>query len=86
MVIIGIDPHPDSHTAAALDDNGKVLGQLVVLNDAVGLERLGAWMESYEVSKVAIEGANNPFARKFSTQLVHKGYQLLDISPSLTSQ
>ena len=86
MVIIGIDPHPGSHTAAALDENGKVLGHLTVSNDKAGLKKLGSWLGSYEVETCAVEGANNPFARALSSLLLQAPYRLVDISPSLTSQ
>jgi hypothetical protein len=38
MVIIGIDPHPESHTAVALDQNGKRLGHLTISNCPEGLQ------------------------------------------------
>lgn len=86
MVIIGIDPHPKSHTAAALDSQGKVLGHCTVENTAAGLTTLGKWLGCYEVERCAIEGANNPFARGLSQSLLEQGYRLIDVSPSLTSQ
>lgn len=86
MVIIGIDPHPGSHTAAALDSQGKVLGHCTVENTAAGLTTLGKWLGCYEVERCAIEGANNPFARALSQGLLGRGYKLVDVSPGLTSQ
>jgi hypothetical protein len=32
MVIIGLDSHPNSHTACALDANGAILSELRVEN------------------------------------------------------
>lgn len=86
MVIIGIDPHPGSHTAVALDSQGKVLGQLVLNNDALGFQALQRWLGGYAVEVCAVEGANNPFARALSQGLLGQGYKLVDISPGLTSQ
>ena len=37
MVTIGLDPHPNSHTVAALDEKGTTLASLTVTNDAEGL-------------------------------------------------
>jgi transposase len=85
MVIIGIDPHPGSHTAVALDMNGKLLGQMRVANHAEGLEVLSAWLKGYRVEVCAVEGANNPFARALSRSLL-KRHKLVDVHPSLTSQ
>lgn len=86
MVIIGVDPHPDSHTAAALDKTGKVLGHVTVQNDEVGLAQLLLWSKNYEIKDCAVEGANNPFARSLSETLLKQGYSVVNVSPSLTSQ
>lgn len=86
MVIIGVDPHPQSHTAAALDKQGKVLGHFTLNNDAAGLGALQSWLSGYTVVKCAIEGANNPFARRLSQTLREQGHEVIDVSPSLTSQ
>lgn len=86
MVIIGIDPHPGSHTAASLDKQGKVLAHLSVTNDEQGLKTLQGWLGSFAVEKVAVEGANNPFARPLSQHLLSQGYAVIDVAPSLTSQ
>jgi transposase len=34
MVVIGIDPHKRSHTAVAVDEVGRKLGQLTVASTA----------------------------------------------------
>lgn len=86
MVIIGIDPHPGSHTAAALDETGKVLGYLTLENTEAGLAQLMLWCKTYEVKRCAVEGANNPFARCLSDGLLKQGYGVVNVSPSLTSQ
>lgn len=86
MVIIGIDPHPESHTAVALDGTGKRLGHVTVSNCSEGLAVLEKWLTSYTVEVCAVEGANNPFARELSQQLLEQDYRVVDVSPSLTSQ
>lgn len=86
MVIIGIDPHPGSHTAAALDEQGKVLGHCTVTNTTEGLATLEYWIKRYEVQRCAVEGANNPFARNLTQHLRQQGHEVTDVSPSLTSQ
>ena len=85
MLIIGIDPHPPSHTAAVLDKNGQVLNHLTVSNNEAGLKKLLKWLKSYDVEICAIEGANNPFARNLSKKLM-SSYEVVNVSPSLTSQ
>ena len=86
MVIIGIDPHPNSHTAAALDLNSKVLSHITISNDSKGIKELLSWLKSYDISRCGIEGANNPYARDLSSSLIAKGYDVVDVKPALTSQ
>ena len=44
MITIGIDPHKDTHTAAAVKDvTGELLGELTVAGTEEGHERLLAW-------------------------------------------
>jgi transposase len=43
MVVIGIDPHKRSHTAVAVDEAGRKLGQLTIASDAQGFLRLWTW-------------------------------------------
>jgi hypothetical protein len=40
MITLGMDPHPGSHTVAALDFNGSLRGIIKVLNTPAGLEEL----------------------------------------------
>ena len=40
MITLGMDPHPGSHTVAALDCNASLLGIVDVVNTLVGLEQL----------------------------------------------
>jgi transposase len=86
MTIIGVDPHPGSHTAVALNEQGKRLGTLTFQNSEGGLSQFQAWLSGYAIERCAIEGANNPFARSLSQLVLKAGHQLVDVSPSLTSQ
>ncbi len=86
MIIIGVDPHPGSHTAVALNEQGKRLGSLTFENTEGGLVQFQSWLSAYEIERCAIEGANNPFARSLSQLVLKTGHRLVDISPSLTSQ
>ena len=47
MITIGIDPHKSSHTAVALDEEGRVLGELRVAATKAMLERLLRWAERW---------------------------------------
>src|ERR1044072_3268354 len=43
MVVIGVDPHKRTHTAVAVDEVGRWLGQITVGADQAGLLRLWMW-------------------------------------------
>lgn len=86
MTIIGLDPHPASHTVVALDAQGKRLGELRTVNDQAGLQRLVDWGKGFADRKWAIEGANNPFSRPLVSSLQNQGETVWHIHPSLTSQ
>jgi transposase len=44
VITIGIDPHKDTHTAAAVEDaTGRLLGELTVPGTEEGHQRLRAW-------------------------------------------
>lgn len=44
MIVVGIDPHKQTHTAVAIDGvTGQVIGELTVRARTKGLERLLAW-------------------------------------------
>ncbi|MGL4610379.1 MAG: hypothetical protein ACRCYY_12000, partial [Trueperaceae bacterium] len=75
-VIIGVDPHPGSHTAAALEETGKVLGHLTITNSETGLAEFEQWLKSYEIKRIVVEGANNPFAHSLSERLLKTGHAL----------
>jgi transposase len=86
MIIIGLDPHPDSHTACALDTNGAVLSDLRVDNTPQGFDELRQWASSFGNRRWAIEGAGNSFIAAWVAELLAAGEQLVNIHPNLTSQ
>lgn len=57
VVMIGVDPHKASHTAAAIDETENVLGELKVRSSANQVERLLGWAAQFEERTWAIEGA-----------------------------
>lgn len=86
MIIIGVDPHPASHTAAALDAHGGVHATVTVANDDAGRTRLWQWAQQYPERRWAVEGASNPFTRPLTRQLLDAGERVHHIHPGLTSQ
>jgi transposase len=86
MITLGMDPHPGSHTVAALDLNGSVLGSIKVLNTSAGLEQLHQFASQFPSRRWAIEGAGNRFVVQFVNELQARGETIYAIAPSLTSQ
>lgn len=85
MTIIGVDPHPSTHTASALDENGKALASVRVENTDEGFTELLAFADGFEDRRWAIEGASNPFIAPWVAQLLADGERVFSIHPSLTS-
>src|SRR4051794_10288967 len=68
-----MDPHPGSHTVAALDSNGSLLGSIKVPNTSAGLEELHQFASQFVSRRSAIEGAGNRFVAQFVNELLAKG-------------
>jgi transposase len=86
MIILGLDPHPGSHTVVALDSNGHLLANRTVPNTEAGLEQLHLFAKPFGARRWAIEGAGNHFIATFVTELLPQEETVYSLSPSLTSQ
>lgn len=86
MITFGLDPHPDSHTVAALDENGRPLASLTVSNDTEGLVRLHRFALPFPEHRWAVEGASNRYILPFVYGLLERGEIVHHIPPNLTSQ
>ncbi len=86
MITLGLDPHPSSHTVAALDETAARLEALTVPHTPAGLGQLHRFASAYEQRQWAIEGAGNRFIAPFVGQLLARGEKVINIAPSLTSQ
>ncbi|UQN07237.1 IS110 family transposase [Deinococcus sp. QL22] len=86
MIILGLDPHPTTHTAVALDSRGLGLDSLSVQNDAEGLNQLCAWSARFELHCWAIEGAGNRYVAPLLALLFANDQSVSHIHPSLTRQ
>jgi transposase len=86
MFIIGVDAHTRVHSAAAIDDHGRVLDTIAVGASSVELERLIGWVAGFTGRRVvAVEGAKGlglPLARR----LLSAGETVVDIATHLTAQ
>jgi transposase len=81
-VMIGVDPHKGSHTAAAIDEDEASLGGLRVRSGADQVDRLVAWAKAWPERVWAIEGAGG-LGYLLAQQLVAAGEKVLDVQPKL---
>jgi transposase len=84
VITIGIDPHSRTHSAAALDDHGRILAEFTVGSNARELDRLTRWITGMGPERVvAIEGARG-FGQALSRRLLVAGETVVDVAPALT--
>lgn len=78
-VVVGVDTHRDTHTAAALDTTGQLLGHQEFSTDAAGHTALLAWACSYgSVGTAGVEGTGT-YGAALSTFLAQHGLEVLEI-------
>lgn len=85
MITIGIDPHKRSLTAAALDSNSRLLGQLRVPTTSQAARQLLAWAAAWPERCWAVEGATG-LGRGIAQLLVAAGEQVLDVPAKLAAR
>lgn len=85
MVIVGIDAHTQSHTAAAVDEQGRELATVTVGAHPAELDRLLVWISELDsVGLVAIEGAKG-FGLPITRRLLAAGVDVVDVPTHLTA-
>ena len=85
MVLIGIDPHKASHTAVAVDEKERQLGELTVRADRLQVERLLKWAIEFPERLWAIESANG-LGHLLAQQLLVAGEDVVDVPPTLAAR
>jgi len=85
VFMIGIDPHKGSHTAAAIDDQEQLVGELSVCADRRQRDRLLRWAAAFEPRVWAVEGANGHGAL-LAQQLVASGERVVDVPAALSAR
>ncbi|WP_370944551.1 transposase [Amycolatopsis sp. cg5] len=87
MVVIGIDPHKSSHTAVAVDHNGRKLAQKTVKTDAGGILALWRWAAALASAQVlwAVEDGRGLAGRLVRTLIGH-GAEVVWVPPKLMAQ
>jgi transposase len=81
-VVIGVDPHKRSHTAAVLVGQ-RVLDQLRVPATRAGIQQLQRWANQWSQRRWAVENAYG-LGRSLSQALLEAGETVLDVPPALS--
>ena len=84
-VMIGVDPHKASHTAAALDEHGRLLDRMRVPATLDGYQALRQWAGRWPQRCWAVEGAHG-IGRTLAQRLVSDGDQVLDVPAKLAAR
>jgi transposase len=83
MVVLGVDPHKQSHTVVAVDETGRQLGQLTVKARPSGHLRLLEWAEQFECPRRwAVEDCRH-VAGGLLRDLLAAGAQVVMVPPKL---
>ena len=85
MVTIGIDPHKASHTAVALDADGRLIGETRVAADRSMLARLRRWADGWPERVWAIEGAHG-LGRLLAQQLLAADETVVNVPSTLAAR
>jgi transposase len=84
-VMIGIDPHKASHTAAALDERGQVLARQRFAATLEGYQALRQWAGRWDERRWAVEGAHG-VGRSVAQRLVADGERVVDVPAKLAAR
>ena len=86
MVVIGIDPHKRTHTAVAVDEVGRKLGQVTVDADEAGVLRLRVWAGRFggEVRWAVEDG--RALAGRLVRALIGAGAVVVWVAPKLMAR
>jgi transposase len=85
VFIIGIDPHKGSHTAAVIDRDEQLVGEVSVIADRRQRDRLLRWAAPFEPRLWAVEGATGVGAL-LAQQLVEAGETVVDVPAVLSAR
>ncbi len=85
MTMIGIDPHKATHTAVAVDDDERVIGELTLEASNDQVERLTGWADRFTKREWAVESASG-LGYLIARQLVAAGETVFDVPPVLASR
>ncbi len=82
MVIIGVDSHKRTHTAVAVDGNGRKLAEKTVATTADGHLELVRWSRRWRERSFAVEDCRH-LTRRLEGDLLRGGERVLRVPPKL---
>jgi transposase len=86
MVVIGIDPHKHTHTAVAVDQVGRRVGQVTVAADEAGMLRLWAWADRFGADRRWAVEDGRALAGRLVRALIGMGAVVVWVPPKLMAQ
>jgi transposase len=84
-VIIGVDPHKASYSAAVLDERGELVDQQRFAATGTGSGALRCWARRWPQRRWAVEGASG-LGRRLAQQLASDGEPVLDVPAKLAAR
>jgi transposase len=84
-VTIGVDPHKATHTAAALDEHGQLLGQQRIPATLDGYQQLRQWADRWPKRCWAVEGTHG-VGQGLAQRLVGDGEHVVDVPAKLAAR
>ena len=87
MIVVGIDPHKQTHTAVALDAaTGRKVGELELTARARGFERLVRWARGLDkVDRFAVEDGRH-VSGHLERHLLGRGETIVRVPPAMMGQ
>lgn len=84
-MLIGVDPHKATNVAAAIDEQGELVGQETFPANRKGLRALQRWAKRFPERRWAVEGASG-IGRPLAQKLLAAGERVVDVPPKLSSR
>lgn len=87
MIVFGADTHKTSHTISAVDELGRVIGNITIENNLKGFQMMYEWLLSFEADEKIIGSENTgSLGKAFAQFLLKKGNTVYEINPRLTAK
>lgn len=87
MIVVGIDPHKQTHTAVAVDGStGQVLAELTVKARTPGFERLVQWARDLDAERTFAVEDGRHVSGHLERHLIGRGERSVRVSPRMMGE